>query len=220
MFKKISFSLNQIGSFHICNDEEGGNQLNFDITNFYAWKADVPPNVLESHINVCSCVNVPQYVQDMEEWSINNHHNDLYAYYEPDCTEEKMEPIFIAAGNNWDTRNMYNHIELDGESGLTYKIKSLGPDPQSAYFQNSCVSSHITMESNEVKITTESTNGVEGTMESEMDTVENLNNKEVEVLTSQILDLQIQVGQIKRNQETFQAEFIDQLRNFTYWCNK
>lgn len=64
-----------IVSFHICNEEEGSNQLNLEITKHFDWYA---PDVLESYSNVCSCINVPQYVQNMSTWSINNHHNAFW----------------------------------------------------------------------------------------------------------------------------------------------
>ncbi len=62
-------------------EKEGGNQLNVGINKHHTQVFTVP-DVLESYKNVCSCVNVPEYVQNMDKWSIDNHHKDFLAYYE------------------------------------------------------------------------------------------------------------------------------------------
>ncbi len=97
--ENILYSLRWIESLELCNEEEGGNQLNLDITEHLNWY-DLTPDVLESYKNVCSCVNVPTYLQNMSKWSINSHHNDLLAYYEKDCSENQWNSTFIPAGRN------------------------------------------------------------------------------------------------------------------------
>ncbi len=66
MHDKTFCSLRWIQSIQVCNEEEGESQLHLEITKYYE-NHNVVPDVLESYKNVCSCVNVPQYVQNMEK---------------------------------------------------------------------------------------------------------------------------------------------------------
>ncbi len=78
-----------IGSFHICNENDGGSKLNVDIITYTTNIAVDDTKVLSSYKNICSCQNIPANVQSTDKWSINNHANDLLVYYEPGCTEMK-----------------------------------------------------------------------------------------------------------------------------------
>ncbi len=136
-----------------------------------------PVRLLASYKNVCSCVNVPENKQNIAKWSIDNHHNAMWAYYERDCQENKWNRVFIAAGNSWRSREAY-------EKG---KYRSFGPDQRSAYFQTSCVSSLVPI------------------TESIMKTGENLTDsadfdKILKALSNKFMELQ-------RNQTNFQSDF-------------
>lgn len=127
-------------SYHVCNDDVGGYKLNVDITKYndlWSTRSD-NPDVLECYSNVCDCVNVPKYVQEMPKWSLNNHGNNIIAYYESDCSKRMWEPKYIPAGQSGDTMYMANHQMTNSVTKAVYKIQSLGPDPNSTYFQMSC----------------------------------------------------------------------------------
>ncbi len=128
----------QIESFHICNKEEGGSQLNLDLTKVHGFGPMIFHEPLESYRNVCSCVNVPEHVQKMRKWSIDNHHNDLLAYYEPCCSKDKWNPKLIAAGHYADSRNMQDNHKTDPVTNIKYRIQSFGPNSNSSYFNISC----------------------------------------------------------------------------------
>lgn len=155
-----------IRSFQICNEEEGGNQLNLDITNYFYEYTNrvVLPDVLESHRNVCSCVNVPKYVQQMGVWSINNHHNDMLAYFKPNCSEKNTGSKFIAAGGAYDSNAVMHHSRVDDEAKVYLKIQSFGPDPNSAYFLASCTHD---LSKTRMLVTSGSADNFETTTESE-----------------------------------------------------
>lgn len=70
-------------SFRFCNDEDGGPKLNVDIVQHYDPKNrnDIPQKI-KSYQDICLCVSIPYDVQQMARWSINNHGNELLAYYE------------------------------------------------------------------------------------------------------------------------------------------
>lgn len=128
-----------IRSFHICNDDVGGPQLNVDITEFYdLWKPNDVPNMLETYRNVCSCVNIPEYVQKMTTWSINNHGNQFIAYFQKDCSEDKWKALFIQAGQWDESASIYKHKITDWATNTQHKIQSFGPDTNSSYYQISC----------------------------------------------------------------------------------
>lgn len=74
----------------------------------------------------------------MEKWSIDNHNNGLFAYYEPDCKEQYSKPLYIDAGNYLNSRFMHMHSR--SYKGSTNKIQSIGPAPNTTYFQQSCSS--------------------------------------------------------------------------------
>ncbi len=80
---------------------------------------------------------MPQSVQDMSEWSIDNHHNGLFAYFELDCKEQNSKALYINAGHNSKSKNM--HTNSRTYKGSTLKIQSFGPDPNCTYFQQSCL---------------------------------------------------------------------------------
>ncbi len=75
-----------------CNEVDGGNHLDVDLTKLYRISPGSLFNLkdtdeLHSYKNVCSCVNLPDYIQHLETWSMENYYNDMLAYYERDCTE-------------------------------------------------------------------------------------------------------------------------------------
>lgn len=72
----------------------------------------------------------------MSKWSINNHGNGLFAYFEPNCTEQKSKALYINAGHWKNSRDMHSHTRTYG--GTTLKIQSLGPASNCTYFQQSC----------------------------------------------------------------------------------
>lgn len=69
----------------------------------------------------------------MKYWSINNHGNELMAYYENDCKESFVEATYILDGHSYDSRNIY-HLKKSNR-----KIESFGPAKNSTYFKNSCL---------------------------------------------------------------------------------
>ncbi len=142
-------------------------------------------------MNVCSCVNVPPYVQNFEKWSINNHHNDLLAYYEPDCTENMWNFRFIEAGHNGHSRNVHAFKETDSVTKKTYKIQSFGPDPNSTYFQTSCNASQVTATEISKTFTTENQMSLNADF-----------NKRLEALTYQFSELRVNQSDIRKEQTT------------------
>lgn len=87
---------------------------------------------------MCTCVNIPYQAQQMAEWSINNHGNELFAYYEPNCSKKRFEPTFIPAGYNKQSYKMHMHEKIDPLTETRYKIQSIGPDPKLEYFKRNC----------------------------------------------------------------------------------
>ncbi len=82
---------------------------------------------------------MPQYVQKMTEWSINNYGNDFLAYFEPECSEKKWNATVIPAGLICTgARCMHNYEKIDSVTNTKHKIQSIGPDPNSKYFNTSC----------------------------------------------------------------------------------
>lgn len=70
----------------------------------------------------------------MEKWSINNHGNDLWAYYDSECLSES-NARFIRAGSSLDS-DMHRHRFQNGKNDNN--IKSIGPILNSTYFEASC----------------------------------------------------------------------------------
>lgn len=126
-----------IDSLHKCNEQEGGPELNVDITTHFENKfPPVKPEILQSYTDVCTCKNIPKYVEDMSKWSIDNHGNELLAYFEPNCEEKKSEALQINAGHWINSRDMHTHIKYS--RGTTLQILSFGPNPNTTYFKTSC----------------------------------------------------------------------------------
>ncbi len=73
----------------------------------------------------------------MERWSIDNHHNALFAYFEPDCTEEHLQGLYLDAGQWPNSRDMHTHSRI--YKGSTRTIQSIGPAANTTYFQKSCL---------------------------------------------------------------------------------
>lgn len=203
------FNLRYIYSFHFCNEKEGGNQLNVDITKLKEDQFDV----LEKYKNICSCVNVPGYVKHMDTWSINNHHNELLAYYEPDCSASKWNPDLIHAGRNGFSNFMHSFYQTDDVTKEIYKYQSFGPNPESIYFQTSCNSSNVALENPKAN---------EIITESEPDVYADL-NKYFQDLTSQIDDLEIEVDHLNENIENITKQQFDYITEtntkLQYECN-
>lgn len=121
-----------IYSFHVCNDEEGGPQLNIDFTEYFSGGHQVP-KILQSYKGVCKCINIPISIYYLRYWSINNHGNELMAYYENNCKETVAEPTFIMDGHSYDSRNMYYLRKSHN------KVRSIGPAKNSSYYKTSCL---------------------------------------------------------------------------------
>lgn len=121
----------------MCKIQEGGSQLNVDITTYYELNKPLNvPEVLESYREICRCVNIPVYVQQMEKWSINNHGNEVMVYFEPDCKADTHPPYLVRAGHSADSRKMFLFHDTTTKAPLL--VRSIGPDPNSAYFKANC----------------------------------------------------------------------------------
>ncbi len=118
-----------VGSFHICNEDDGGSTLNVDITTYTELNSVNNSTVLESYRNLCSCQNVPSFVQNMDKWSIDNHANDHLVFYEPGCTEMKWKAEKIRAGFSYMSKNMHKFSKTDCITGDISKIQSFAPVP-------------------------------------------------------------------------------------------
>ncbi len=126
--------LGKVESFHVCN-ELRGLHLNIDIEKFNEFTEE---EVLESYMDVCTCINVP-LEQNVTSWSINNFGNEFLAYYQPNCSENKWKAKLIPAGlgsNNFICMDCYT--KLDRETNTEYQIQSIGPNPNSTYYRTSC----------------------------------------------------------------------------------
>ncbi len=159
-------------------------------------------SVFESYKNVCSCINVPsQYVQSEDGWSINNHHNDVLAYFEPDCMETKWKSKFIPAGYNPDSKEISGYVKTDSETNETYQIQSFGPDPSSPYFQTSCYSSQVKPHSRKLpESTTEIVNDAKVDL-----------NQQFEDMSIQFEEIKRQNDNSKQNQDHFMNDVLKQL---------
>lgn len=78
----------------------------------------------------------------MDKWSINNHHNAIIAYFEPECSEKSWKSKYFAPGHSYGSKHIY-YRNTDFVNKKLYGIKSLGPDPSSTYFHASCIFSNV-----------------------------------------------------------------------------
>lgn len=118
----------------------------------------------------------PIIVQDKLSWSINNHHNALLACYESNCSEIKWKPTFIAGGANINSFQMQDHHKTDKQTNVTFFIQLFGPDLNSTYIKPKRCF-----------------------YESKTDTKNNY-------VSNKLVELQIQVDQLKQNQDNFQND--------------
>lgn len=83
---------------------------------------------------------MPEYVQQLNKWSIDNKGNEKIAYFTPNCQSSSYSPSphWIPAGNSSFSLGLGSFKEVDQGSGSVYKIKSFGPDFESEYFKKSC----------------------------------------------------------------------------------
>lgn len=126
-----------------------GTKLDFTMVG-YNDQMPVDARVFETHTDVCSCVNVPERVHNMDKWYLYTLGNELLAYFEPDCLHDKFEPLLIDGGNTLESSQIYL-VKPEGGFYQTVenrvnKILSLGPNPNSSYFQEGCVLSKQVME--------------------------------------------------------------------------
>ncbi len=123
-------------SFQLCNKNKGGLSLNVEI---YSGDPNVNENdgPVEYYENVCSCHNIPDYVQRLR-WSINNNGNPLIAYFSPDCASITYSPLWIPAGESSYSLGLGLFRKVDENTGVSHKIQSFGPDPNSDYFIKNC----------------------------------------------------------------------------------
>ncbi len=191
-------------SFHICDEDIGGPQLNIDITKYYDLSAS---GVLESYRDVCTCINVPEYVQN-RTWGINNYGNDLLAYYHPDCLENKWKAQNVPAGI-WcvDTGSecMHNYKKTDSVSNTVYKIQSIGPDPNSKYFKTSCKSA---LQNDVLKLEQKQDKHF-----SSLATKNDQHYKQTDTLLSEIEAMKNTIAELKLNQENQYKSLIDLIKN-------
>ncbi len=198
-----------VRSFHICNRNIGGHKLKMDITKHYDYtNPTIVPKVFERYRNVCTCINVPQYVQNMEEWEINNYGNAFLAYYQPNCSENKWKAENIPAGCwRYQLGDKYRY-KYDSVTKTSSKFQSIGPNPNSKYFKTSC--SHVV-----VKNQTE--NLVPVNMENKLVSCADLKNlqqnfsslatkteqhyKQTETLLTEIQDLKNKTVELESKQE-------------------
>ncbi len=94
--------------------------------------------MLQSYKNLCSCVNVPEHILNTNTWSIDSHNNDLFAYFEPNCSKQRVPPLFIQTGMASTLIRPYEKQRIDLSSRTQHIIESLGPDPNSTYYNISC----------------------------------------------------------------------------------
>ncbi len=103
------------------------------------------PAVVESYSDICSCRSVPEYVQQLDSWFINNHGNAMIAYFSPDCSSSAYSPLWIPAGQSSYSFGLSSFAHNAPNTGVTHKIQSFGPDPNSTYFQRSCNNNFTTI---------------------------------------------------------------------------
>ncbi len=126
-------------SYRVCNKEEGGSSLQVDILSTDPTVKPVNgPVILESYPHLCICRNVPEYIQQLDKWFINNHGNALVAYFSPDCSSTSYSPLWIPSGQSSYSFGLSSFKHVDPNTGIIHKIQSFGPDPSSGYFQRSC----------------------------------------------------------------------------------
>lgn len=76
----------------------------------------------------------------MNKWSINSNGHDFIGYFEQDCSEHKWNGTYFEA-KSWKSINMHQHFKMDNKT--KYKILSIGPSPNTTYFENSCNSNYL-----------------------------------------------------------------------------
>lgn len=94
----------------------------------------------------------------------------------------KWNPKFIAAGHNFDSRNMQFHKKTEGVTESTHKIQSFGPAPNSTYFTTSCNSFDETTEN--------------------MKAEDNTTETGIQLLTNRFVELKTKLDQLKENLES------------------
>ncbi len=120
-------------------------------------------------------------MEGLEQWTLSSNGNNFRAFFEPDCSESKW-PAQLFEITSMDSRNMHKHFKTDPETKETYNVQSLGPDPNSFYFINSC-------------------NGDDTLNNNEFD---NNNNEQFKSLADKVVMLQEQVDQSKHIINDFQ----------------
>lgn len=127
-------------SFHICNDEIGGRKFNLDITDYKEeFISYLKPTVLLSYSNICSCNNIPKYIQNMNKWSIDNYGNSLIAYFEPNCGSSQYSPLWIPSGFSSYSMGISLFSQTSEFNEIISSVESFGPDINSEYFQLNCI---------------------------------------------------------------------------------
>ncbi len=126
-------------SWQACNNENGGPSLNVEIY-FYDPIAREYDGlvILETYENLCTCRNIPEYVHQLDGCSINNNGNAMMAYFSADCIPTTHSPLWIPAGLSSYSLGFGAFKKRNDSTGVTYKIQSFGPDPNSDYFNNNC----------------------------------------------------------------------------------
>ncbi len=128
-------------SYHVCNNKVGGSTLDLEILsndpNIFD-QYDDGAITLEIYHDLCTCRNVPEYVQQLDKWFINNHGNSLMACFSPDCSSTEFFPLWVPARVSSYSFGLGLFKLTDPVTGIHHKIQSFGPDPNSKYFLKSC----------------------------------------------------------------------------------
>ncbi len=205
-----------IASFRICNEKEGGTQLNLDLSEVN-WHNDsvFSLNVIESYKNVCSCVNIPKHVHE-KDWIINNHHNAILAYYGADCSEVKWNSVFVPAGHS---NSVYFGSKWDWE-GAEYIVQSFGPDTNSPYYQTSCKFPNLPTDTANTKMA--ATNSTENILSDGVGIADRLERVSDEVEKLQVIFDVGMANILKQNKDEFHRlknkvnELQDEFGNVSY----
>lgn len=136
-------------SFEKCEDSEDNSGLGVTINKYIPdeWESQ-----LERYWRVCYCINVPEYIQNIENWLIGNNGNELLAFFETDCLQDKWKPLLIEGGHFLESKEMSALRQQVGKhepgENRPNKILSFGPNPNASYFKISCISSERNMAQN------------------------------------------------------------------------
>ncbi len=85
--------------YHIFNKEKGSFSLNVNILSKDQTVKQVGgPTIIETYRDIYSCRSVPEYVQQLDKWFIDNHVNAMVAYFLPDCSPTAYPTLWIPAG--------------------------------------------------------------------------------------------------------------------------